>query len=73
MKWQEYLVAVDSYRRGLKKTENLYKNLIAKYGETREFTNGMGEYLFHHNPSHGRSYKEAKPWLVRTKELDPNN
>jgi len=72
-KWQGLIVAIRMYNSSVPQTEAFYQKLIDEYGETREFTNGMAEYLFHFNPIHGRSSLDAKPWLLRTKELDPNN
>jgi len=72
-KWQGYLAAIQLFIVGSKNTEYAYEELIRKYGETREFANGMAEYLFHYNPIHGRSVLEAKPWLLKSRALDPNN
>ena len=73
IKWQDYLNAYLLYEIGSPETEIVLTNLIQKYGETREFTNRLGEYYFHFNPVHGRSSIEAKAWLEKTLALDPNN
>lgn len=61
------------YQQHSPKTEAAVQLLIDKYGEIREFTYLMAEYLFHHNTIYGRSVLESKPWLLKSRELDKNN
>ena len=72
-KWQDFIDAKKLYSIGHPDAEAAIQNLIEQYGEAREFTNLMAEYLFHFNPVHGKSLLEAKPWLIKTRELDPAN
>lgn len=72
-KWQDLVRAKKLLYTGRPSNRNLFAGLARKYGTHAEFTNLMAEHLFHFNPLHGRSPTEAKPWLERTKELDPQN
>lgn len=73
-KWQDMWALKMEYYGGVKRGGvAAYQQLIKKYGECREFTNEIGEYLFHLNPVWGKPIAAAKPWLQRTYELDPLN
>lgn len=72
-KYQDLLRAEVMFYDTSPNTGTFYQQLITKYGESRELTNGLAEFLFHHNPIFGKSSLEAKPWLLKTKQLDPNN
>lgn len=72
-KWQDLIKAEKRFDLGLPSNEQVFDRLLRKYGENAEFTNLMAEHLFHFNPIHGRSIIEAKPWLEKVRELDPQN
>ena len=72
-KWQEYYEVVMLHEDANRKTVPAYKKLIRKYGESRAFVNGIAEFYWHFNPVYGRSQLEAKPYLLKNLELEPNN
>ncbi len=72
-KWQEYQDAFLLFKDGNQNARFAFENLIRKYGESRAFINGLGEYLYHFNPVYGKSRNEAKPYFQKTLELDPHN
>lgn len=72
-KWQEYYDARELEKEGDLKALAAYKNLNQRYGETHAFNNRIGEFLYHFNPSYGRCCTEAKPYLLKTLELDGGN
>ena len=73
-KWQDMWALKMEYYGGVKRGGvAAYQQLIKKYGECKEFTNEIGEYLFHLNPVWGKPIAAAKPWLQRTYELDQLN
>lgn len=72
-KWQEYYDARELEAQGDLKALAAYKRLNQRYGETHAFTYRIGEFLYHFNPSYGRSCTEAKPYLLKTLELDGGN
>jgi class 3 adenylate cyclase/tetratricopeptide (TPR) repeat protein len=72
-KWQEYYDARELEREGDLNALAAYKNLNQRYGETYAFTYRIAEFLYHFNPSYGRSCTEAKPYLIKTLDLDGEN
>lgn len=52
---------------------NTFKNILKKYGESRETLAGLGEAIFHLNSVSGGDIMEAKPYFDRLIEIDPNN
>ena len=72
-KWQEYYDAYQLYLKGRPNTADAFKKLIRKYGESREFNNGLAEFYFHFNPMYGKSKLEAKPYLIKNLQLEPGN
>ncbi len=72
-KWQDFVEASKVYTTGHESNEALFAELIKKYKNNAEFIFLMAEHLFHYNSYHGREIEEAKPWLEKSKELDPKN
>lgn len=72
-KWQEYYGARELERQGDLNAIKYYEYLNQKYGETYTFTYRIGEFMFHSNPIYGRSSLEAKPYFLKTLELDVQN
>ncbi|NNF36637.1 MAG: hypothetical protein HKN68_21220 [Saprospiraceae bacterium] len=72
-KWQEYYDASELEQEGDLKALTAYENLNRRYGETHAFTYRIGEFLYHFNPSYGRCCTEAKPYFLKTLDLDGEN
>ena len=72
-KWQMFYTATDLRSQADFKAIESYKNLIRRYGDTPAFYYGLAEFYFHLNEAYGRSPTEAKPYLLKTIELDPGN
>jgi class 3 adenylate cyclase/tetratricopeptide (TPR) repeat protein len=72
-KWQLYYTATELRAQGDLKAIEAYKNLIRRYGDTPAFHYGLAEFYFHLNEAYGRSPTEAKPYILKTLELDPGN
>lgn len=72
-KWQEYQDAYSLYLNADQKAIPAFEKLIRKYGPSKAFYMGLGEYLFHFNPVYGKPEKAAKPFLLKTMEFDPYN
>ena len=72
-KLQEYVEALFLYSRADPKAEDAFRQLIRKYGESRDLLNMLAECLVHFNQIYGRSFMEAKPYLQKTRYLDKNN
>ena len=72
-KWRLFYEATVLNRKPDLKAIDAYKSLIQRYGDTPAFHNGLAEFYFHLNPVFGRSPTEAKPYLLKTIELDPGN
>ena len=73
VKWQLYHEASILANNTDRKAINVYKNIIQRYGDTPSFYNGLAEFYFHLNEGYGRSAADAKPYLIKTIELDPAN
>ncbi len=72
-KWQDLIKANKIWQSGLPGNEKIIADMLRKYGEHPELTNLMAEHIFHFYPIQGRPFTEAKPWLEKSRELDPQN
>lgn len=72
-KWQDLIKANKIWQSGLPGNEKIIADMLRKYGEHPELTNLMAEHIFHFYPIHGRPFTEAKPWLEKSRDLDPQN
>ena len=72
-KWQDLIKARKFWQTGLASNENMIADMLRKYGEHPELTNLMAEHIFHFYPIHGLPFTAAKPWLEKSRELDPQN
>lgn len=52
-------------------SEDQYRELLEKYGESLEILNGLAESIFHHRPIVAGNQADAKPYFERLIELDP--
>lgn len=52
-------------------SENQFRQLLKKYGESLEILNGLAESIFHHRPIVAGNQIDAKPYFERLIELDP--
>ncbi|MDH3652061.1 MAG: adenylate/guanylate cyclase domain-containing protein, partial [Saprospiraceae bacterium] len=69
-KWQDYH---EAYMFENTETLDKYKTLIGRYGESSEFLNAFGNYLYYTQVNFGSSCLDAKPYYLRALELDPSN
>jgi tetratricopeptide (TPR) repeat protein len=72
-KWQDLIKASKLWQTGLASNENMIGDMLRKYGEHPELTNLMAEHIFHFYPIYGLPFTAAKPWLEKSRELDPQN
>ncbi|OEK00404.1 hypothetical protein BFP97_02245 [Roseivirga sp. 4D4] len=52
-------------------SEDQFRKLLSKYGESVEILNGLAESIFHHRPIVAGNQVDAKPYFERLIELDP--
>jgi class 3 adenylate cyclase/tetratricopeptide (TPR) repeat protein len=69
-KWQDFH---EVYMFENIETLNQYKTLLGRYGESAEFLNAFGNYLYYSQVIFGSSCLDAKPYFLRALELDPSN
>ena len=72
-KWRAYVALRSKRFPNMLDKINAYKELEERYGETSILTEKIADLYFHYMPSYGRSIFEAKPYLQRAIELNPNN
>ena len=72
-KWQDLIKANKMWESGQQSNENIIGDMLCRYGENAELTNLMAEHIFHYYSIYGRPFTEAKPWLEKSRKLDPKN
>ncbi len=72
-KMGELVRAKVAYLNSDMRSENLYRGLLKKYGESVEIINGLAESIFHHREIVAGDKSDAKPYFERLLELDPTN
>ncbi|MBX2815948.1 MAG: adenylate/guanylate cyclase domain-containing protein, partial [Saprospiraceae bacterium] len=72
-KYQDMMITVDKLMAVAPDGEAFIRDRIREHGESGDFLNELGEYLFHINPVYGRSISEAEQWFWKTRELSPLN
>ncbi len=55
------------------KAIDLFRSVLSDYPNDVRALRGMGEAVFHFNPTFGRPHAEAEPYFRRASELDPDN